>query len=155
MYHVDYLENDSDDTLNLLFYLGDKRKEEIPLAEIFSDIGLDRMGGDFRETAAGLGYVTSDETELDFHYAIDLVAYLAALVLECRENGSVELSGLSPDIEENCAVTVTATPGECELLRNALADFAASPEAYDFSEMAQEDELSEMAEACGALCRAL
>lgn len=34
---------DTDDSLTLLDYLGDKQKEQILLSEIFSDIGLDKL----------------------------------------------------------------------------------------------------------------
>lgn len=39
---------DTDDSLTLAAYLADKGKKEISLAEIFSDIGLDKLKGDFR-----------------------------------------------------------------------------------------------------------
>ena len=38
---------DTDDSLTLAAYLTDKGKREISLAEIFSDIGLDKLKGDF------------------------------------------------------------------------------------------------------------
>ena len=40
----------TDDSLTLLEYLIDKKKTEISLSEIFADIGLDKLNGDFRET---------------------------------------------------------------------------------------------------------
>ena len=35
----------SDDSLNLVAFLEDQRKEEIPLSEIFAKIGLDKQNG--------------------------------------------------------------------------------------------------------------
>ena len=41
----------SDDSLNLVAFLVDQKKEEIPLSEIFAKIGLDKQNWDFRSTA--------------------------------------------------------------------------------------------------------
>ena len=41
----------SDDSLNLVAFLEDQKKEEIPLSEIFAKIGLDKQNWDFRQTA--------------------------------------------------------------------------------------------------------
>ena len=38
----------SDDSLNLVAFLEDQKKEEIPLSEIFAKIGLDKQNWDFR-----------------------------------------------------------------------------------------------------------
>ena len=46
----------SDDSLNLVAFLEDQKKEEIPLSEIFTKIGLDKQNWDFRQTE---GYPTS------------------------------------------------------------------------------------------------
>ena len=40
----------SDDSLNLVAFLEDQKKEEIPLSEIFSKIGLDKQNWDFHKT---------------------------------------------------------------------------------------------------------
>ena len=40
----------SDDSLNLVAFLEDQKKEEIPLSEIFAKIGLDKQNWDFHQT---------------------------------------------------------------------------------------------------------
>ena len=40
----------SDDSLNLVVFLEDLKKEEISLSEIFAKIGLDKQNWDFRQT---------------------------------------------------------------------------------------------------------
>ena len=84
---------DTDDSLTLVDYLADKRKEEIPLSEIFSDTGLDRQGWQFRESGV-LEYQDREGCVPEFHYAIDQVTDLAALLLECRGSGSVSRADL-------------------------------------------------------------
>ena len=74
----------SDDSLNLVAFLEDQRKEEIPLSEIFAKIGLDKQNGDFRQTVEYLEFTHSDGVEMDFHFAIDVVTDLAAILLAIR-----------------------------------------------------------------------
>ena len=67
----------SDDSLNLVAFLEDQKKEEIPLSEIFAKIGLDKQNWDFRQTVEYLEFTHSDGVEMDFHFAIDVVTDLA------------------------------------------------------------------------------
>ena len=67
----------SDDSLNLVAFLEDQKKEEIPLGEIFAKIGLDKQNWDFRQTVEYLEFTHSSGVEMDFHFAIDVVTDLA------------------------------------------------------------------------------
>ena len=78
----------SDDSLNLVAFLVDQKKEEIPLSEIFAKIGLDKQNWDFRQTVEYLEFTHSNGVEMDFHFAIDVVTDLAAILLECGISGS-------------------------------------------------------------------
>ena len=40
----------SDDSLNLVAFLENQKKEEIPLSEIFAKVGLDKQNWDFHQT---------------------------------------------------------------------------------------------------------
>ncbi|MCH5271528.1 MAG: hypothetical protein J1E83_12375 [Lachnospiraceae bacterium] len=150
---------DTDDSLTLVEYLADKQKEEISLGEIFSDIGLDKLNGDFRKHDDPLTVVFSnidsdyDEQYVEFYYAIDLITDLAALLLECKVSGSVNLCKLfGGDLETAVPdVHITATPEEHELMNKALKDFVSAPLVYDLSEMCSEEEMLEMATVCEEL----
>lgn len=154
---------DTDDSLALIDYLADKQKEEITLEEIFSDIGLDKLNGDFREHDEPLTAVLTnresdyEESYLEFYYAIDLISDLAALLLECKVNGTVNLCELYGDDLETPApdIRITASPQEHEMMNRALADFVSAPLAYDLSEMCPEEEMLEMAELCEGLRKEL
>ena len=154
---------DTDDSLTLVTYLADKNKEEISLAEIFSDIGLDKLNGDFREHDEPLTVVLTntesdyEEPYIEFYYAIDLITDLAALLLECKVSGSVNLCELFGDDVEAATpdIRITATPEEHELMNKALADFVSTPLAYDLSEMCPEEDMLEMAELCEELRKEL
>ena len=61
----------SDDSLNLVAFLEDQKKEEIPLSEIFTKIGLDKQNWGFRQTVEYLEFTHSSGVEMDFHFAID------------------------------------------------------------------------------------
>lgn len=157
MYIADkYWENyigGTDDSLTLLDYLADKQKEEIPLGEIISDIGLDGLRS-FQKTDDSLS-VFVNGLEAEIHYAIDLITDLAALMLECKVNGSVNLSDLCEIYEPDCIVRITATPEEHERMNQALMDFVAAPLSYDLCEMVPEEDMLEMAAVCEELRKEL
>lgn len=154
---------DTDDSLTLVEYLAGKQKEEITLGEIFSDTGLDQFGDNFRSQEEPLTVVLenvgSAEGELyaEFYYAIDLITDLAALMLECKINGSVNLCELfGEDLETDAPdVRIVATSEEHKLVNRVLADFASSPLEYDLSEMCPEEDMLEMAQICGELRKEL
>ena len=144
----------TDDSLNLLEYFRDKGKTEIPLSEIFADIGLDKLDWDFHETNVELVYTNRDGFEYEFHYAIDVVTDLAALMLECQVNGSVSLGELL-DGENESTVRITFTAGEKAAMNQALTDFVTDPMAYDLLEMVPEEAILEMVLDCENLRREL
>ncbi|MCI9126725.1 MAG: hypothetical protein HFG28_05965 [Eubacterium sp.] len=154
---------DTDDSLTLVAYLADKNKEEISLGEIFFDIGLDKLNGDFREHDVPLTVVLTnmesdfEDTYIEFYYAIDLITDLAALLLECKMNGSINLCELfGDDLETNVSnVYITATPEEHKLINKILTDFVSAPLDYDLSEMCPEEDMLEMARICGELKKEL
>ena len=135
----------SDDSLNLVAFLADQKKEEIPLSEIFAKIGLDKQNWDFRQTVEYLEFTHSDGVEMDFHFAIDVVTDLAAILLECSVSGSVNLQDLDEYNTFSRRIRITATPEEHEAMDKALADFVHAPLEYDLSEMMGEDEITDMA----------
>ena len=135
----------SDDSLNLMAFLEDQKQEEIPLSEIFAKIGLDKQNWDFRQTVEYLEFTHSDGVEMDFHFAIDVVTDLAAILLECSVSGSVNLQDLDEYNTPARRIRITATPEEHEAMDKALADFVHAPLEYDISEMMGEDEITDMA----------
>lgn len=145
----------TDDSLTLVSYLAEKNKKEIPLSEIFADTGLDRLNGSFRQTAFPLEATHSTGFEVSFYYAIDLITDLAALLLECKVSGSVDLHELDNCNAPQRAVRITATPEEHKLINQTLADFTANPLSYDLSEMVPEEDMLEMAWACEELRKEL
>ena len=145
----------SDDSLNLVAFLEDQKKEEIPLSEIFAKIGLDKQSWDFRQTVEYLEFTHSDGVEMDFHFAIDVVTDLAAILLECSVSGSVNLQDLDEYNTPVCRIRITATPEEHDAMNKALADFAQNPMEYDLSEMMDDEEIHEMARDVEALRKEL
>ena len=145
----------SDDSLNLVAFLVDQKKEEIPLSEIFAKIGLDKQNWDFRQTVEYLEFTHSDGVEMDFHFAIDVVTDLAAILLECSVSGSVNLQDLDEYNTPSRRIRITATPEEHDAMNKALADFAQNPMEYDLSEMMDDEEIREMARDVEALRKEL
>ena len=145
----------SDDSLNLVAFLVDQKKEEIPLSEIFAKIGLDKQNWDFRQTVEYLEFTHSDGVEMDFHFAIDVVTDLAAILLECSVSGSVNLQDLDEYNTPARRIRITATPEEHDAMNKALADFVHAPLEYDLSEMMDNEEIQEMARDVEALRKEL
>ena len=145
----------SDDSLNLVAFLEDQKKEEIPLSEIFAKIGLDKQNWDFRQTVEYLEFTHSNGVEMDFHFAIDVVTDLAAILLECSVSGSVNLHDLDEYNTPARRIRITATPKEHDAMNKALADFAQNPLEYDLSEMMDDEEIQEMARDVEALRKEL
>ena len=142
---------ETDDSLTLVEYLAGKEKKEISLREIFSDFGLDKLQGDFRHPEISLSTTVHPEGwEISMAYVIDFITDLAALLLECKINGRIDLCDLiGEDLETSVwEVCITATSEEHRLINQTLQDFAAHPLEYDLSEMCQEESMLEMAEVC-------
>ena len=135
----------SDDSLNIVAFLEDQKKKEISLSEIFAKIGLDKQNWDFHQTVEYLEFTHSNGVEMDFHFAIDVVTDLAAILLECSVSGSVSLQDLDEFNTPARRIRITATPEEHDAMNKALADFAQNPLEYDLSEMMDEGEIQEMA----------
>ena len=146
---------ESDDSLTLVEFLVDQKKEEIPLGEIFAKIGLDKQNWDFHQTVEYLEFTHSDGVEMDFHFAIDVVTDLAAILLECSVNGSVNLQDLDEYNTPSRRIRITATPEEHDAMNKALADFAQNPLSYDLHEMMDDEEIQEMAHHVEALRKEL
>ena len=145
----------SDDSLNLVAFLEDQKQEEIPLNEIFAKIGLDKQNWDFHQTVEYLEFTHSDGVEMDFHFAIDVVTDLAAILLECSVSGSVNLQDLDEYNTPARRIRITATPEEHDAMNKALADFVHAPLEYDLSEMMDNEEIQEMARDVEALRKEL
>ena len=145
----------SDDSLNLVSFLEDQKKEEITLSEIFAKIGLDKQNWDFRQTVEYLEFTHSNGVEMDFHFAIDVVTDLAAILLECSVSGSVNLQDLDEYNTPARRIRITATPEEHDAMNKALADFTQNPLEYDLSEMMDDEEIQEMARDVEALRKEL
>ena len=136
----------SDDSLSLVDFLEDLNKEEITLKEIFTVIGLDRQNMDFRKTVENLGFTNSMGLEIYFNYAIDIVTDLAAILLECKNNGHVNIGELyGNEDEQNRCIRVVATEEEYTAIKVALEDFVKDPMSYDLYEIIGDD-IIEMAE---------
>ena len=145
----------SDDSLNLVAFLVDQKKEEIPLSEIFTKIGLDKQNWNFHQTVEYLEFTHSDGVEMDFHFAIDVVTDLAAILLECSVSGGVDLHDLDEYNTPHRRIRITATPEEHDAMNKALADFAQNPLSYDLHEMMDDEEIREMARDIAALRKEL
>jgi len=144
----------TDDTLTLLEYLAEKGKEEVPLGEILSDFGVDKLDGDFISSTKPLVRTSSEGWEMEIHSATDFLTDLAALLLECKMSGGLDTEELEIETELP-VVRITATPAEHEAVNRALEKFIAAPLSCDLIDVVSEEELLEMAAICKELRKEL
>lgn len=148
----------TDDSLTLTAYLAEKKKQEISLAEIFSDFGRDTLFGDFRNTNPPLCFTDGEGWDMDLHCAIDLVSDLAALLLECKINGSVDLLEADNTLDldpADSSIQITAAPEEMEQINKILSDFISAPLEYDIRQVDTEESVLELASICEELQKEL
>lgn len=134
----------SDDSLSLLAFLEEQNKEEISLSEIFAKIGLDKLNWNFRQTVEYLGFIHSNGVETDFHFAVDIIVDIAAILLECKINKVVNLHDLDEYDAPSRNIRIIATTEELNAMDKALLDFTQNPLEYDLSELIGEDEVKDM-----------
>ena len=145
----------SDDSLNLVAFLEDQKKEEISLSEIFDKIGLNKLNWNFRQTIEYLGFTHSNGVEIDFYFAIDVITDLAAILLEWKVNKVVNLHELDEYDSPSRNIRIIVTPEEYNALDKVLSDFVQNPLEYDLSDMMGEDEIKDMAVEVNALRKEL
>lgn len=152
-YWGDYI-GGTDDSLTLTAYLAAKGRRTLSLEEIFADFGAETLFGDFRNTDPPLVFTNAEGWDMEMDCAIDLISDLAALLLECKVNGSVDLLEVDDTLEldpSDSKIQITATPRELEQVNKILADFAASPLEYDIGQVDTEESVRELAAVCEAL----
>lgn len=142
---------DSDDSLNLIAFLEDQSSDEIEFSNILQSLGVNKQGENFRRTVSPLGFTNSMGIYLDFHFAIDIITDLAAILLECKVSGSVDLHELEPFDTPSHIINIIATPEDYELLDRILADFSKNPLEYDLHELVPQEEMFEIAGICESL----
>lgn len=69
------------------------------MEEIFSDFGADTLFGDYRNTTPPLCYVNTEGWEMGLGCAVDLIADLAALLLESGKSGFIDLAELDDTLD--------------------------------------------------------
>lgn len=143
---------ESDDSLTLVEYLAGKEKKEIQVGEIFADFGVEKLQGEFKNPELSLVFTDEEGWEMDIRYAIDLITDLAALLLECKVNETVDLCELFEEAETSVPqIRIIADSKEHDLIHKVLTEFVSDPLAFDLSGMCSEEEMLEMAEICGEL----
>ena len=142
---------DTDDSLNLIAFLEGQESNEIAFSEILKNLGFHKQVENFRNTIGSLGFTDSLGIDIEFHFAIDVITDLAAILLECKVSGSVDLHELEPFDTSSRIINIIATPEDYELLDRILADFSNNPLEYDLCELVPQEDILEMAEICESL----
>lgn len=144
---------DSDDSMSLVEYLANKKSKKIKMKDVFSDLGFDKADFDFRNPKEPITISLKGGLEIDLHYAIQVLCDLAAILLECKKNSSVDLQELSGGFleKDKVSISLTSTDAEDKILLEILDDFCKLPMEYNLSEMCEKEEMEEMASICNNL----
>ena len=149
---------DSDDSLTLVEYLADKQIEIISLEEIFFDLKLNKLNGNFRQHDEPITVVLKNmNSNVEFYYPIDIIIDIAAILLECKKSGNVNLHELFGDDLKTVFSTVfiKRTQKEEEIIKNVLIDFSINPFEYSLSEMCPKEDMLKMSKICRNLVKEL
>ena len=143
----------SDDSMTLMDYLADKKNKNISLTEIFTELGFNQDDFDFRNPGKDITVTLKNGVNLEFHYAIQVICDLTAILLECKKNKSVNLQELSGGTLEKDKVVIRLSSSEKEekIIHDVLTDFCKNPMEYNLSEMCSKDDMKEMASLCEKL----
>ena len=144
---------DSDDSMSLVEYLADKNGKKIKMKDVFAELGFDKADFDFRNPKEPITVSLKDGLKIDLNYAIQVMCDLAAILLECKKNGSVDLQELIGGMleKDKVSISLSSTEAEEKILLEVLADFCKSPMEYNLSEMCEKEEMEEMASVCNNL----
>ena len=154
---------DSDDSLTLVEYLADKQSVKISLEEIFFDLKLDKLNGNFRRCDEPITTILKnaesegDDYRVEFYFPINIIVDSAAILLECKVSGKVDLCDLFGDGLETPvqSISIVETQKEKKMLKDVLTDFVANPLEYDLSRMCPKDDMLQMAGICENLQKEL
>ncbi|PHH99706.1 imm68 putative immunity domain-containing protein [Fusobacterium polymorphum] len=149
---------DSDDSLTLVEYLADKQIEIISLEEIFFDLKLNKLNGNFRQHDEPITVVLKNmNSNVEFYYPIDIIIDIAAILLECKKSGNVNLHELFGDDLKTVFSTIfiKSTQKEEEIIKNVLIDFSINPFEYSLSEMCPKEDMLKMSKICRNLVKEL
>lgn len=144
---------DSDDSMSLIEYLAGKNSKKIRMKDVFAELGFDKADFDFRNPKEPITVSLKGGLEIDLHYAIQVMCDLAAILLECKKNGSVDLQELIGGMfeKDKVSISLSSTEAEEKVLLEVLADFCKSPMEYNLSEMCEIEEMEGMASVCNDL----
>ena len=144
-----------DDSLLLLDYFGNKRKKNLRLSEILSDLHIDTMLAQ-NSVNQGDAYFSIDELYVPhFDLAIDVIIDLSAILLECLKNGEVSITDLDESSEYSNKISISVSEQELQLLLSGLKNFIDSPNDYELADFMDENSLKELVNDCKEIYDAL
>ena len=129
------------DSATLVEYL-DTKGEIIPVSEIFTDLGLDALAGDYTQAELDAG---------GFHFdaAFHVVADLAVLLIESKETGRFNLARIGGARDR--MMRIDAGMKENIQITQALKYFSLMPEEHSIAADYDDDALDEFGNLCEEL----
>ena len=138
----------TDDSCSLMEYFAQDEKTEYSLAGILTDfnVNIQTPFNGFRATENIQFSV--NELKCNINMAINLFLDLAVITLESLHSGSVPLTDLCEDCENEKQFVITADKNILGYLISILTDFCVNPLEYDLAEMCEDNEMREIVRQC-------
>lgn len=121
------------DAQALVDYLGSKSEEIVAVADIFSDLGLTDLAGNFTGGELDAG---PDSGPAHFSYTYNPVLVLAVLLLESKKVGRFNLARVGG--KQDRMMRIDADPKTHTQITTALKYFALSPEDHEAAQSYEE-----------------
>ncbi|AKK04926.1 Immunity protein 41 [Corynebacterium mustelae] len=133
---------ESADSATFVRYL-DVKPEVVSATEIFTDLGLDLLKGNFTESGC---HATIGEEEFSFDSAFRVILDLSVLLIESKSVGRFNLARIGG--ARSRMMRIDPTPKENVQITQALKYFSLMPEAFAVAEEFDEDQLYELGNLC-------
>lgn len=133
------------DSAILLEYL-DLKDEVVTATEIFADLGLDQLSGNFTEAHLD---TTVLGRQYHFDSAFQVILDLSVLILESKQAGCFNLARVGGARSRMMRIDIAAK--ENTQITQALKYFALMPEEHVIAQELDDDELFELGDLCEEL----
>lgn len=134
---------DSADSATLVAYLDAKDKEILEVSEIFADLGIDKLAGNYTDARLD---ATVDGVDYHFDQVFPVIMDLSVLLLESKTTRRFNLARIGGPKDRN--MRVDAGPKENTQITTALKYFALMPEEHAIAEQFDEDDWYEIGNLC-------
>lgn len=138
---------DSPDSAVLVAYLDDKGEEILDVADIFRDLGLEELHGNYTDAQLDADVATpAGEKHYHFDHAFQVIMDLSVLLLESKSTRRFNLARVGG--ADDRFMRIDSQPKHNTQITTALKYFALMPEEHAITERFEDDDWDEVGNLC-------